>query len=236
MKTLNRDDTHRLWVASLLCHVVLMLCLLAGCSPKDQGLNSGTQHEATPTSTLISGPTPGQLRNMPSPDIEGVRSILTALPAAADEAPSYEEIKKNIDRIMKRDQYPDGPPRNFEGLADPTMAIEFPSYVNSLRGKAVRNWQGWVLSVSESEYDKPDTKYDLGLRMEVPTDSEEPIGGVYLEDVPHQQVRDLGFAPSVERQPTIGVGQYRAIVFDGVILGALDSGQLLIDQVSIRVP
>jgi hypothetical protein len=154
---------------------------------------------------------------------------------SADITPSYGEIKKNIDRIMKRDQYPDGPPRNFESLADPTMAIEFPAYVNTLRGKSVENWHGWVLSVSESEYSKAGTNYDLRLRMEVPANGEEPIGGVYLEDVPHQQVQDLGFEPSVELQPTIGVGKYREIAFDGVILGALDSGLLIIGQANIRV-
>lgn len=224
---------------TVLCCVILMLNALSGCSSKPLMPNSSVPQQIDPGSTME-----GQVEVTPTTNKGTLRgtsvsaTIETPLPfpTVAGFAPSYLEIKQKIDQIMKRDQYPDGPPRNFEGLADPQMAKEFQSYMDSLRGRTVSNWHGWVLGVSESEYGKSDTSYDMYVRMEQPASSKAVIGGVHLNDVPHQQVRELGFMPSVDTLTPDALGQYRSIAFDGTIAGLEDNGGVILYNPSVRNP
>lgn len=220
--------------------VLACLALLAACSfdsdspkqprPPEQGTPAA---QATPDVEMTPGEVtcPAQLtvrgKPLPAASVWSGGGIL---------APSYAEIKRNIDLIMKWDVYPEGPPRYYEGLADPDMNREFGCYMNSLRGKIVTHWRGAVRGFFGSTEDHNGDVYRFALVMDAPTLGNGPVGGVMLYDVPYAQIQKLRFVASNEAQPKQVGGGYRAIEFDGVIAGGLDNGVLYINQGSIRSP
>ena len=92
------------------------------------------------------------------------------------------------------------------------------------------------MGVSQPEIDQPNSNFNVSIQMEQSVNGSEPLGGVLLQDVPREQVLSVGFTASTTRLTPDASGQYRPIIFDGMIEGALDSAEILVSSATVRNP
>jgi hypothetical protein len=199
--------------------IIALILLVSSCT-ENQASKSGEEVipvEKQPTHTEI----------RPTSTISDVEVATT--PTSSEVAPPFEEIARNIYRITKRDQNPEGPATSLDGLTDPQIVEDFGNYNVFLRDKRVLGWEGWLTGCTAIHSDDPQTDYNLHVDMQEPSANPDAFGYVLLEEVDYTQLNNI--VPSPE-EPCFGPGPYPQIVFTGTIAGTLDNGVVIIQKVT----
>lgn len=121
-------------------------------------------------------------------------------------APSYDEIKQNIESITKTEGHPEGPEVGDDGIVDPKIREALTSYQDSLAGKKVEGWEVWVLDYTKTDSDDPNSGYNLSLTTKEPIDTSETLFQVQIYNFPREQFEKLRLwkAAGTDPQKTFG--------------------------------
>lgn len=92
-------------------------------------------------------------------------ALVTITPVANETAPSFEEIKHNIELITKTPEHPDGAPVGLDGITDTAVVQALKAYNQSVSGKQAKGWVGWYRGYTEVD---PNNDYTVAILMRQP--------------------------------------------------------------------
>lgn len=202
---------------------IVALASLAGCLWEEAGPVSGT---TTPVSSPTQQPTPVAALTP--------RPTSTRVANTGETAPPYAEIRQNVFRITRRDINPQGPEMDRNGLVDPEMRAEFASYNDSLRGKTVQGWQGWLGDLTQSDLTRPGTLYNLGVFMETPQPGKGPYEGALLLNVSREQMDNLQLGVDLNNRFVSWEARWPQIAFSGTIVELRPNGRVHVADVVVE--
>jgi hypothetical protein len=197
-----------------------------GASDANNGSVSGQQAQATASATET--------------EVPGLISLETQV-TATEIAPPYFEIRQRVGEIVNPTDPGAGPIVNDDGIADPDIRKAFSDYQQSLLGKRIDQWEGWVLSYTSTDLDNPQTNYNIGIAMQEPGPGKDVPTHVFAFDYPRERLKPLKMWQEIEQDPEKGFGSCGAgwdcqrIIFSGTLGGLQEDGRVYIEDMVIEV-
>jgi hypothetical protein len=145
-------------------------------------------------------------------------------------APSYKEILETTNRIVA----------GKERLSE-AQTMELEAFYESLRGKRIQSWCGWVSSVFPDEkffstIQKPVDQYPFRVSISM-NDPKKGLGegSVTIEPVYHEQVSHLNIWHNPLTPENIDELTYQKVVFTGTVVYVVAYNHLAISDATLQI-
>lgn len=197
------------------CHILClaMYTLVALCLTScTAGIPKANTDAESPISATPSAQVNGSLSVEVTPSV--IQTITS--PVSNNEAISYEEIKRSVDHITKRDVNPAGPEVGPDGVVDQKIVEALEAYNRGLSGKRAVNWHGWYGINEDVAANQP---YEISISMQSP---QQRYGDVLIWSLAADEAQQLN---------SLHYGQ--PVVFSGIIDKSNSAGQIEIHDATI---
>ncbi|HEX8597494.1 MAG TPA: hypothetical protein VF952_03165 [Chloroflexia bacterium] len=156
-------------------------------------------------------------------------------------APPYFEIRQRTREIVNPEDPDAGPIVNDDGIVDANIRQALADYQASLAGRRIDRWEGWVLNYTSTDFDNPETNYNIGITMQEPGPGKDVQSHVFAFDYPRERVKQLAIWEEIEQDPGKGFGSCREtwncqhIILSGILAGLQADGLVYIEDMTFDV-
>jgi hypothetical protein len=138
----------------------------------------------------------------------------------AEIAPSYEEIKRGLERIKKTPEHPNGPEVGPDGIIDKDVVKALSDYSDYFKGMKVVNWLGWYNGYTTLH---EGAEYTISILMTAPQPNVMEYTDVLIYSTSPQQIEEIRSLRRSER-----------VVLSGVFAGINSAAQVHLVDATIQ--
>ncbi|HEX9990532.1 MAG TPA: hypothetical protein VGE45_18905 [Chloroflexia bacterium] len=202
----------------LLCLILIFALILSGCATGAERQDAHVADAYSEAGVTVIPTLPASQSTIPSP----IR-LTPMLPAAKNDAPAYEEIRREMLELWEN-----------QGTSNPELFVKTAEYQqlnDKFRGAKATNWNGWVISGVTPGFD---TGYQgepgiVKVSMSGPKSNNGEAADVILNQVALEQMQKL----DTYRQPDENISPQQ-IVLTGTITVVLFYGGVALENVEIE--